>query len=147
MRKKSKKVVVAILCGLLILTIHVQTGIASDSNLAIEEEISTAKWSYTRLTKTGLTISSAGKATCLASITGYPGTTTKVEINMYLQQLKNGSWTNVSSWSKTFNTYTGTLENTKTVTKGYSYRVKVSYYAYSGTKKENIVAYSSTVKY
>ena len=141
-----------VLCVVLIFSTLVQTAMASNS-LANEDYFqeegsgSGAKYAYANSVITNLSISSAGKATCLASLTGYPGTTTKVEINMYLQQLKNGSWVNVNSWSKTFNSYSGTLEKTATVAKGYSYRVKASYYAYSGTKKENIVSYSGTKKY
>ncbi len=103
---------------------------------------------YTNTTKTTLSISTSGTATCTGSLTGYSGTTTKVEIFLYLQQYKNGAWSNVTgSWYSLFNTYKGTLQKTYGVAKGYQYRVKASYYAYSGSQFENIVKYSGTVTY
>ena len=96
-----------------------------------------------------LSISSTGTATAQSALTGYPGTTTKVVINMCLQQLNGGTWTTLSggSWSETFISYKGSMKKTKAVTKGYSYRVKAAYEAYNGTKKETATFYSATVKY
>lgn len=104
-------------------------------------------YDYTNSTTTDIYISSSGEASATGSLTGYQDITTKVTINLYLQQYANGSWKTVDSWSETFNKYRGSLQGESTVSKGYKYRVKASYYAYSGSKYENIVSYSEEVKY
>jgi len=114
------------------------------------ENGATPKWSYTATYDTRLSISPSGIATCTGSITGYQGTTTKVEIYLYLQQYKNGTWSTVSggSWYNLYNSYTGTLQKTKSgLAKGYQYRVRAAYYAWSGSNSESITAYSKTVTY
>lgn len=107
-----------------------------------------ARYTYTRDIKTTLSISSSGTATATGNITGYQGTTTKVQIILYLQQYKDGKWQDVTSWTQTFNNYKGTLEDTySTVQKGYKYRVKSSYYAYCGNDYENVIDYSGEISY
>lgn len=101
---------------------------------------------YTQSTKTSLSIVS-GQATATASLTGYPNTTTKVNIYIYLQRFQNGVWSNVNSAFQSFTGYRGTLQQKFSVTKGYSYRVYASYYAYSGSACENMTGYSSVVTY
>lgn len=104
---------------------------------------------YISSTSTTLIISSSGTATCTGKVTGYQGTTTKVEIYLYLQQYKSGSWVTVQngSWYASFNTYQGTLQKQLGVTRGYQYRVKASYYAYSGSACESLTDYSDIVPY
>lgn len=105
------------------------------------------RWSYTSSTITDLSISTSGSATGTAKLTGYQGTTTKVITYLYLEQYANGSWSTIQSWSQTDDSYRATLQGTYNVSKGYKYRVKASYYAYSGSSSENIVAYSGEVSY
>ena len=107
----------------------------------------TPDWAYTNQTSTGLSISSAGEATATAQLTGYPGITTEVWIFMYLEQYSGGAWTTINSWNQLYSGYTGTLQRTAYVSSGYWYRVKASYYAYSGDDSENIVQFSNTVNY
>jgi len=123
------------------------TASADSGKIVFGEEVMTPKFAYTNSTTTTMTISSSGKATVVGSITGYQGLTTSVDIFLYLQQYKNGSWVTVGSWYKTFNSYQGTLSGTMNVTKGYDYRLKASYYANKGSAWENIVSYSKTVRY
>jgi hypothetical protein len=56
---------------------------------------------YTNSTYTNLAIVS-GNATCIASFTGYPGITSKVEISMYLQKKFLIFWLTEDSWSQTY---------------------------------------------
>jgi hypothetical protein len=111
------------------------------------ENVIVPYWSYVSSVKTLLSISSTGTATCSGTITGYQGTTTKVSIALYLQQYKNGNWTNVRNWSDSFNSYRGNLTGTASVSKGYPYRLKASYTASAGSASENIVDYSQVVTY
>lgn len=103
-------------------------------------------YDYTALVKTELSIN-AGTAEVYGSLVGYSGITDKVNIYLYLQKKENGIWTNVKTFSESFSHYKGKIETDINVDKGYSYRVKGSYYAYDGGKSEHITAYSSTIRY
>ena len=119
-------------------------GIVNDGGIAIAPF-----YSYTNNTSTTLSVSGSGTATALANINGYSGTTTKVAITMTLQKkggLLNLSWNDVTSWSQTFNSHSGTLSKTYSVSSG-TYRVKAVYVAYSGSNSETITSYSGEVKY
>ena len=102
-------------------------------------------WEYVNQTLTNLSISSAGEATATAQLIGIPGVTTQVSIFMYLERYSNGSWTSVNSWYQSYDSYIGTLQKSAFVSSGYWYRVKASYYAYSGDDSEHIVQYSGSV--
>jgi len=143
-----KKIAAIVLCMVAFFT-FASFPVSANGGESNEPEIA-SKWSYVLTTNTNLSISSSGTATCTGKITGYSGTTTKVEIYLYLQQYKNGAWSTVSggSWYQLFNSHKGTLQKTKSgLASGYQYRLKASYYAWSGSNSENVVAYSSTVNY
>lgn len=109
--------------------------------------VPTPDWAYVYQTKTQLSISASGIAEATGILTGYAGTTTEVWIFLYLERYSNGSWTSVNSWYQSFATYRGTLVTNSSVSNGYTYRVKASYYAYSGSEYEHIVQYSSPIYY
>jgi hypothetical protein len=71
----------------------------------------------------------------------------KIFCNFREKVLAKNTWTTIESWYKTFDSYKGMLEGTSSVSTGYFYRVKASYYAYCGSDYENIVNYSQTVTY
>lgn len=48
----------------------------------------------------------SGEANISAAITGKAGKTTKVTIHLYLQQYKNGKWTDYDDWLESKNRYT-----------------------------------------
>ena len=109
----------------------------------------TPSWAYISDTTTTLSISGSGVATCTAKITGYSGTTTKVQITVTLQKkggFLNLFWTDVTQWSQTFDNYYGTLSKSYNVSSG-TYRIRAVYVAYKGSDSETITAYSSEVKY
>ena len=114
---------------------------------AADLNVITPYYNYTNLTQTDLYISSDGLATATGNITGYQNLTTKVSVYLYLQKYDGSDWLNVENWSKTEENYRLTLKGTKYVNKGYTYRVKAYYYAYSGTDYENIIRYSNNVIY
>jgi hypothetical protein len=97
--------------------------------------------------KASLTISSSGVAEATGKIVGLTGVTTKTTVHLYLQRYENGEWVDIDDWISSNNTVNTTLVKTKTVAKGYTYRAKASCYAYSGSAYENVVRYSSEIKY
>lgn len=86
-----------------------------------------------------------GTATAGSTLDGKKGTTTKIVIYTYLQQYKNGAWTTLGGSSKTTNGYYAYNTYSKAVPKGYKYRTKSVFYAYSGTKYETHTNYSKEV--
>ncbi len=113
----------------------------------IEGVPSTERWSYISSTRQGMSIDNNGKATLLGSLTGYSGITDKVIIYMYLQKYENGIWKNLTWTKDAINKFYGTTERYKYNCSRGSYRLKVSYYAYAGSKYENHVAYSARYHY
>jgi hypothetical protein len=102
---------------------------------------------YYYSTSTNLSIGTYGEANLFGRLIGYPGTTDEVWIYLYLQRYVNGTWQNFNSWSATFYSYAGYLSGYDVVPHGYYYRVKASYYAWSGSNYEQTYGYSSTLYY
>ncbi len=75
-------------------------------------------------------ISSSSRATVEAYVIGYSNTVTKTKVEADLQQLKNGRWTSIKTWSVSKNSYKATLVESIQVSKGYSYRVVATVTAY-----------------
>ena len=92
-----------------------------------------------------LTISS-GKAACYGYTKTQSGYSAKVKVEL---QRKGTTWTTIKSWEKTSTSSSATIDETYSVLKGYSYRLKTTHYALnsSGSVVESTVKYSSTVRY
>ena len=85
-----------------------------------------ARLSYTNMAFTALILKN-GKATCSASLEGYPGTTTKVSIVMTLQKRTLLLfWSDEVTWSQTTSGYYAILEKTASISSG-TYRTKAIY--------------------
>lgn len=113
----------------------------TSASISVEETVIQPRFNYTAFTFTGLDITTQGVAACTASVEGYDGITTKVEIQMILQKSIKRRWTDMVSWEGTFNEIDGYLSELTTVTTG-TYRVKAIYTVYSGSAYEEITGYS-----
>lgn len=112
----------------------------------IEKDIRIAPlFAYTQSTYTSLAIDS-GNAWCYASLTGYEGITSRIDITIYLQKRFLLFWTTDTTWSGTFYDYEAYMYELRTVPGG-TYRVKAVYVAYDGSASETITEYSATVTY
>ena len=88
---------------------------------------------------------SGGTATCRARLTGYSGTTTRINAEMILQKKGLFGWS--EAWSYNYGVYTYKLDKSETTSVGSgTYRLKVIFTVYSGNASETITAYSSEVK-
>lgn len=96
---------------------------------------------YASTASASLNISTDKMATCTASISGYAGTTTKIEIKMILQKKTLLWWSTQETWTKTINGSLGSLIKTTSVNSG-TYRVKIEFTVYSGSNSEEITTYS-----
>ena len=101
---------------------------------------------YTNSTTTGFDLTSSGVATGYASINGY-ASTTKIVIFIFLEKYSGGKWLTDGAWTSTTYSDHAFLYFTDTVSHGYTYRVRGSYYVYSGTAYEHTTVYSGTEYY
>lgn len=65
----------------------------------------------------GLKITSDGEAQVRSSIVGYSSSVDKVKIEATLQQHKNGKWTDLKTWSKSYSSHKGNLGETDTMSR------------------------------
>lgn len=106
-----------------------------------------SRWSYTSSTDQALSIEQR-EATACADVLGYKDKVTKIVIYMYIQQLNNGSWKTLKSGRYEFDSWHALKEITYSpCPHGYTYRLKTSYYVYSGTEYEYISGYSPNFVY
>ena len=99
---------------------------------------------YTRKCNSEISISSLN-ATCTSYLSGYYGTTTKIEVTQTLQVKNGAQWRKCEAWSATYYNYYCNYVNNRSVYSGNQYRVKSEFKVYSGSSYENITVYSSTV--
>lgn len=90
---------------------------------------------------------SNGTATISGTIIGTRGVTTKATVHLYLQQYRDGEWTNYKDWLESNDGKDCIVSKTISVPKGYTYRAKASCYAYAGSKCEHVTKYSGEVQY
>ncbi len=119
------------------------------SNEVVPGYEKTSRWSYTDSVYAGLSLNTSGYATVSCSVSGYQGTTTKIIVYTYLQELVDGEWVNVNSVSHTTNNWHAENEDylSPAVPWGHDYRTRNSIYVYSGNSYENIVFYSNVHHY
>jgi len=113
------------------------------------EPAAPTRMAYVNVTRTNIGIS-GGQAICSGSLTGYQGTTTKVEITLTLQRklASSSTWTDYYNHPKqTYNTYCGTASFSKDIVKGYQYRTKALFKAYAGSNYETFTEYSGALSY
>lgn len=127
-----KKLISLALCVVMLLSVSVVAS-AEDTGVA-------PAYDYTCYNSTSISYSN-GTMYCDASIEGYSGITTKIEITMTLQK-KGLWWSKVQSWSGTYNKDYATLSKSYATTKSGKYRVKAVYKVYSGSDSEKITSYS-----
>lgn len=106
-----------------------------------------ARWKYTSSASQALSVYQK-EATAFSNVTGYKDKATKIVIYMYVQQLVDGEWHTLDSHRYEFASWHGDKEITYSpCPHGYTYRLKGSYYVYSGTQYEHISANSANFVY
>lgn len=96
-------------------------------------------------TNNDLSISS-GEADCYGYTQTQSGYKAKVKVEL---QRKVTSWSTIKSWEKTSTGLSATVDETYSVNRGYSYRLKTTHYSLNsnGNEIESTVKYSSAVNY
>ena len=101
------------------------------------------EYSYTDKISSDMSISN-NTATCKSVVRGDTSLATKIVITQTLQKKNGNSWTYVTSWSKTYNTWYAIYTTSKSSLSSGTYRLKTVAKVYSGNNYETITVYSGT---
>lgn len=112
-----------------------------------EDLVISPLWTYILDVWQTFDISSSGKAEIVATMDTKNSETDSLKIVSNLQQLKNGSWTTIKSWTSTTKSTSLIIQGTWYVSKGYSYRLVTNYYAYNGSVVESTSRVSNSIGY
>lgn len=140
----AKKVFSVFLCSVLLL-LTMSVGVSAQSVQEENNQQIQPRWSYTSFTAQNIYISN-GQIACHGEAEGYPGTTTKVTITLYLQKKTLFWWSDEEEWSFTYQNYRGSLTGKTSMPESGTYRTKAVYTVYSGSSSETITGYSSELK-
>ena len=152
MKKILLKIMLAVSIFVLSISSVAMASPIEDNNDFMEDEYhvegtpNLSRWSYTSSYSIYMGIVN-GTAIMDSTVTGYNGVTTKIEIYFYLQQYYDGGWKNYKTWKDTINDISAVVEHTYSVPRGYKYRLRCSYYVYSGRSYDHFMAYSNEVSY
>lgn len=142
MFKKIRSLICVVMSAVLLLSMNVWSG----GVVSAEGGAAQPRFNYTAFTVTGLKITN-GVAYCTADAEGYNDITTKIHIEMNLQQYLALQWTTIGTWQGTFNGIDGVLAKTKALTSSGRYRVRATYTVYSGSASEEIIGTSQEKYY
>lgn len=138
-----KKIISAIIAIVTVFNFGISAYAEPETQTYVDNGISVC-YLYTNKVESALSISSK-TATCKSTIRGISGTTTKIVVTQTLQKENGSSWDNVTSWSKTYNSWYAIYKNTKSFLSSGTYRVKTVAKVYSGISYEIVTAYSRAV--
>lgn len=100
------------------------------------------RWSYFMSIMGGMEVQDNGKASVIVDVTANEDKVDKIQVVCRVQQLKDGSWKTLKSWTETSDEGAPgsvAFEKTYYIEKGYSYRVQLVTKAYKdGSVKENL---------
>lgn len=136
-----KKLLVIFLAIVTLVSCSVNTLVLGETE-NINDEIS-LQYSYTNGVTSLISISSK-EATCTSKVIGLSGITTKIVITQRLQKKNGTSWSNVQSWTKTFNQVSAIYVNKKGSLASGTYRTRTIAKVYKGSAYETIKVNSST---
>lgn len=132
------KKVISLICAVVLSTSFAVGNVASATVILPDSPA----YSYTSECSSSLSISGS-TATCISSVTGYYNETTKIVIVQTLQKKNSsGEWEDICSWTKTINSFKGSVTNTKSSLSNATYRLKTVFTVYAGTASETITKYS-----
>lgn len=101
---------------------------------------------YIRDASCSMMINSNGEATVSAFVKGV-SSATRTSVTANLQQLKNGKWTTIKTFSKTEKSNMVNLLESYSVEKGYSYRVQITATVNCNEASEKKTVISETEQY
>lgn len=140
MRKKCSWLMVVLCCVLMMHTTPVMAaGAQDDSRVTVMPRAV-----YIAVASIDMQISN-GTAYISADLSGHTDVT-KVTIKAELQRKKDGSWKTIKTFTKSKNSRVVVMEEEYPVdSETYTYRVKATFTAYSGSSSESRIGYSAEI--
>lgn len=157
MRRRNKFAMLLVLLCMTLGALHVSAadellGTVVDGSLLTEEtEVSTivyplARWSYLS-NGTGTLTVTGSKSFRMTGSTSASQSVDKIYVNMYLQRLVNGTWSNyiTAPRATAYNTYFVSSTNNYTVEGGYYYRARGGHVVTKGSTTESASSYTDGI--
>ncbi len=137
-----KKIISAVLSLAMILSSVTSVYAEEDYDIP-EDETIIEEYLYTYKLSNSLGITNH-TASCMSTVLGYPGVTTKIRIEQTLQKKNKSSWSDKVIFTNIYNTYVAIYSTQKSGLASGTYRLKTVAKVYSGNNYETITIYSST---
>lgn len=144
MNYKMKKAVASICMGAAVLTLTPAVSMAETATIFANDQQESAiapYMLYIRDSSANLSISGT-TATVDCDLYGNPASATKTKIIAELQVKSGSNWIPVKIWTESADNYRMSIEESYTVTKGNTYRVKASVTVWEGSLSETQTVYS-----
>ncbi len=130
--------IITILLAMLFLLAFTGTTLAADSS---ESELSSTPPStrYVYMTSVEANLNIVSSTAYMSAEINCSAIVDSCSISAYLQRYENGAWVNVQHYSKYSSTNYCSWSSSHSATAGYSYRLRVYFYAWSGDNRESTV--------
>lgn len=145
LKKTAKKIAITLLLISTALLVPV-TSMAAVSDIPDTQQATEVmpRMTYIVEWKNGLTISGT-TATVDCWVNGHVDTATKAKVIAELQVKSGSNWIPVAIWTDTQNDFEAAVYETKTITKGNTYRVKATYTVWEGSQSETHISIGDEV--
>lgn len=144
MQNRLKKVTATVCLGAAVLTSVPAVAMAATAGEPINQQTEIGKAPYMLyIVDANCTLSISGTtATVNCWVKGDSIDATKAKVVAELQEKNGSSWTTIATWTDTQDSYRASVNKTKTITAGNTYRVKATVTVWEGTASETRTIYS-----
>ncbi len=144
MMNNAKKAAAAVCLGAVVLTSVPAVAMAATAEPITQQTESGIAPYMLYIVDARCTLSISGTtATVNAWVIGDDFDATKAKVVAELQEKDGSSWTTIATWTDTQNAYRASVNKTKSITRGKTYRVKATVTVWEGSASETQTIYSS----
>ena len=144
MVNRAKKAAAAVCLGAVVLTSVPAVAMAATAEPITQQTESGIAPYMLYIVDARCTLSISGTtATVNAWVIGDDFDATKAKVVAELQEKDGNSWTTIATWTDTQNAYRASVNKTKSITRGKTYRVKATVTVWEGSASETQTIYNS----
>ena len=144
MMNNAKKAAAAVCLGAVVLTSVPAVAMAATAEPITQQTESGIATYMLYIVDARCTLSISGTtATVNAWVIGDDFDATKAKVVAELQEKDGNSWTTIATWTDTQNAYRASVNKTKSITRGKTYRVKATVTVWEGSASETQTIYNS----
>ncbi len=144
MMNNAKKAAAAVCLGAVVLTAVPAVAMAATAEPITQQTESGIAPYMLYIVDARCTLSISGTtATVNAWVIGDDFDATKAKVVAELQEKDGNSWTTIATWTDTQNAYRASVNKTKSITRGKTYRVKATVTVWEGSASETQTIYNS----